>query len=96
MLRSVFTTLMSVFAFMLAAGQIYGDIDEWAYLNPSNPSDGVYQSTILCPSGSGVNAAQNADLSGLNLTQAYLVAVNLANANLDTTNLTTANCRMAP
>jgi len=97
--------LVSVFLPMLGASQTQANIYEWAYVNPSDPSQGVYQSTMVCPGGSGVSAVSGANLDNLNLTQAYLIEVNLTNggfnsatltnADLTNANLTTANLSSA-
>ena len=81
--------LLSVF--LLGASQTWADIDQWAWVNPSDPSQGVYQSSVVCPGGSGVSAVPNANLNYLDLTQAYLISANLTNARLISTTLTNAN-----
>ena len=73
------------------ASHAVADIFQWAYVNPSDPSQGVVQSSTLCPDGAGVSASPNANLSGLNLTQAYLISANLGNTNLNFATLTSAN-----
>ena len=65
------------------ASPTQADIYEWAYVNPSDPSQGVVQSSVVCPGGSGVFAVPSADLASLDLTQAYLIGANLNNATLD-------------
>jgi uncharacterized protein YjbI with pentapeptide repeats len=67
----------------LALGSIY----QWAYDAHGN----VIQSSSLCPDGAGVSAVPSANLSGLNLTQAWLIGVNLSNATLSYGTLTRAN-----
>src|SRR5208283_5265971 len=74
--------LVSVFLFMSWVSPSCADIFEWAYINPSNPSQGVVQSSVVCPGGSGVSAFPSANLSSLDLTQAYLIWANLTSANL--------------
>ena len=54
------------------ASQAHANIYQWAYVNPSDPSQGVYQSSTLCPGGLGESAVQGAILDSLDLTQAYL------------------------
>jgi len=83
--------LVSVFLLTLGASQTQADIYEWAYVNPSDPNQGVYQSSVLCPGGSGVSAMPSAELYNLDLTQAYLIDANLTNANLSYGTLTNAN-----
>jgi uncharacterized protein YjbI with pentapeptide repeats len=56
------------------------DIFQWAWVNPNDPSQGKYQSTTLCPGGSGLNAVPNAYFGNRNLTQAYLIGANLTNS----------------
>ena len=85
------TILVSVFLLMSLASQTWADIDEWAYVNPSDPTQGVYQSSVVCPGGAGVFAVPNANLSSLDLTQAYLIGANLTNASVNNATLTNAN-----
>jgi uncharacterized protein YjbI with pentapeptide repeats len=87
-------TLASLFLFLLAASRAHAVIYQWTYVDPSDPSQGVVQSTTLCPGGSGVFAAPNTGIGvyGLtDLTQAYLFNANLTDATLDVVNLTNAN-----
>jgi autotransporter-associated beta strand protein len=83
--------LISVLLLVSAASQTRADIYEWAWVNPSNPSQGVVQSSVVCPGGSGVSAVPNANLAGLDLTQAYLPGANLTGAALNYTTLTNAD-----
>jgi hypothetical protein len=73
--------LVSVFSFISWASQTQADIYEWAWVNPSDPSQGVYQSSVVCPGGSGVFAVPFANLNSLDLTQAYLIGVNLSGSS---------------
>src|SRR6188768_2468828 len=57
------------------------DIFQWEYINPSNPSLGKQQSTMLCYSGAGADAVPSADLSYRDLTMAYLIGADLTGAN---------------
>ena len=82
--------LVSVFLLLSGASQVQANIYEWAYVNPSNPSQGIYQSSTVCPGGSGVSAVPSANLSSLDLTQAYLIGANLTTANLSYATLTNA------
>ena len=77
-----------VSAFLLVSGVSYtrADIYEWALSNGI-----VTQSTTVCPGGSGVSAVPNADLSNLDLTQAYLIQADLTSATLTDADLTNAN-----
>ena len=63
-----FKTLASVFLFLLAASHAHGQIYQWAWVDPGDPTQGVMQSTTLCPGGSGVSAVPSANLSSLDLT----------------------------
>ena len=56
----------------------HADIYEWEYINPADPSQGKRQSTTLAPDGAGVDAVLGADLSGRDLTKAYLLGADLA------------------
>ena len=66
------------------------DIDQWTWKNPSDPTQGIVQSTTACPGGSGVSAVPNVDLHGRDLTQAYLLNAKLSGGTLNSTNLTDA------
>ena len=84
-------TLVSVLLLMSVASQTKADIFEWAWVNPGDPTQGVYQSSVVCPGGSGVSAVPGVNLSYLDLTQAYLLGTNLTSSYLDETTLTNAN-----
>src|SRR5262245_42616223 len=71
------------------------DIFQWEYINPADPTQGKQQSTTLCPSGAGVDAAPGADLSSRNLTMAYLIRADLANLSGLAVNLTEADLSQA-
>jgi hypothetical protein len=92
-------TLVLVFVLLFGASQTQADIYQWAYINPSDPTQGVVQSSVVCRGGYGVSAVPNAYLNGCNLTQAYLIGANLTNAalecDLDNANLTSANLTSA-
>src|SRR5262249_30601697 len=77
------------------APSAHGDIFQWEYINPGNPSQGKQQSTTLCVDGAGVSAVPAADLSSRNLTMAYLIARDLTSASLYRTNLTNADLSAA-
>jgi uncharacterized protein YjbI with pentapeptide repeats len=51
------------------------DIYQWAWIDPNDPSQGKYQSSVLCPDGAGVSPTSNLD--NLDLTQAYLIGADL-------------------
>ena len=70
-------------------------IYQWEYVNPGDPSQGKQQSLVLTPGGAGVDAVPKANLSGLNLTNAYLIGANLNQADLTTTILTNADLSQA-
>lgn len=69
-----------------ANGQIY----EWEYVDPSNPSLGKKQSTILVPDGHVANLNSAFGLFGHDLTKAYLPAVQIPNYIIRTTQLNDA------
>jgi uncharacterized protein YjbI with pentapeptide repeats len=87
----------------------HADIFQWEYINPADPNQGKQQSTTLAPDGAGVDAVPGADLSGRNLTMAYLIGVDLSSiyschfgifcswetTNLSDTNLTNADLSSA-
>jgi len=66
--------LVAVLLLILRASQTRADIYEWAWVNPSDPTQGVVQSSVVCPGGGGVYAVPGAELRSLDLTQAYLLA----------------------
>ena len=70
-------------------------IDQWAWANPSDHSQGVVQSSIPCAGGKCVKAIPNEYLAGLDLTQAYLLNANLTGAYLPSATLTDANLTTA-
>jgi len=49
--------LLTGAALLCAAPPVRGDIYQWAWVNPSDPSQGKIESTTLCPGGAGVSAA---------------------------------------
>ncbi len=87
--------LVSVFFFLSATSQARADIYQWEWVNPSDPTQGVVQSSVVCSGGSGVSAMPGADLASLDLTQAYLIGENLTNAAMLFANLTNANLSFA-
>ena len=92
-LRTVCSTMFLVVVFCAAPGR--AQIYQWAWVDPSDPSLGVYQSSTLCPGGAGVLAVPNANLSSLDLTQAYLINSNLTYAYVSSTTLTNADLQGA-
>jgi uncharacterized protein YjbI with pentapeptide repeats len=78
--------LVSVFLLFSGALQTQANIYEWAY----DSSDNVIQSSTVCPGGSGVSAVPSANLSYLNLTEAYLIGADLSSANLTVAELWSA------
>ena len=91
-LRITVAVLFPLVAFATAAR---ADIFQWEYINPADPSQGKQQSTTLAPDGAGVDAVPGADLSGRNLTMAYLIGADLTGANGDYANLTNADLSQA-
>src|SRR5271165_5728158 len=83
--------LISVLLLMSAASRTQAEIYEWAYVDPSDPTQGVYQSSVPCPGGGDVSAIPSSIFSGLDLTQAYLIGANLNSSEFNSTNLTNAN-----
>ena len=75
-----------------AISQTRGNIYQWAYVNPTDPSKGKVQSTVLCPDGAGVAAGGNAvNLSGRDLTKAYLINTTFLNSNFGAANFFNAD-----
>ena len=71
-------------------GQSRADIYQWEYVNPTDPSQGKQQSSMLVPDGAGVNAVPNSFIGG-NLSMAYLIGADLTNAFVRESNLTNAD-----
>jgi uncharacterized protein YjbI with pentapeptide repeats len=86
---------------LVACVAAHGDIYQWEYVNPADPSQGKRQSTTLAPDGAGVDAESGAALDHRNLTMAYLIGADLtgahgnsailANGDLSQANLANAN-----
>jgi uncharacterized protein YjbI with pentapeptide repeats len=74
---------------------VRADIFQWEYINPADPNQGKRQSTTLAPDGAGVDAVPRADLSGRDLTMAYLIGADLTSAYTSSTNLTDADLSQA-
>ena len=70
------------------------DIFEWAWVDPADPSQGKFESDVPTPDGLGRDARNGANLSGLDLTRAYLIETDLI-AILDRTTLTSADLSSA-
>jgi uncharacterized protein YjbI with pentapeptide repeats len=75
----------AVFSLIAFAARSHADIYQWEYV-PGDPEFGKRQSTTLAPDGAGVNAVHGADLSGRNLTMAYLIGADFSLANLSNAN----------
>jgi uncharacterized protein YjbI with pentapeptide repeats len=65
-----------------SASHAHADIFQWEYVNPADLSQGKRQSTTLASDGAGVDAVPSADLSGRDLTMAYLNSADLTLAIL--------------
>jgi uncharacterized protein YjbI with pentapeptide repeats len=79
--------LVTVFLLVSRAAKTQANIYEWTYDSIYN----VIQSSTVCPGGTGVSAVPSANLSHLDLTQAYLIRADLTEVNLNSTTLTNAN-----
>ena len=69
---------------LCSARPVPGDIYQWEWINPGDPSQGKQQSATLCPGGAGVSAVPAPpyqSFHGRNLTKAYLIDANLENHN---------------
>jgi len=71
--------------------QAAADIFQWEWVDPGDPSQGIRQSSTLCPDGGGVFAQPNAELDSCDLTQAYLVGANLTGAGFREATLANAD-----
>src|SRR5215470_7270302 len=67
----------AMFPLVAFATSARADIFQWEYINPADPSQGKQQSTTLVPDGAGVFAYRGANLSGRDLTMAYLIGADL-------------------
>src|SRR3569832_1753003 len=85
------TILATACIWLAIAGYTSADIFEWEWIDPNNQTLGVQQSTTITPDGSGADATLDAELSGLNLTKAYLIGADLRYANLMNAKLTKAD-----
>ncbi|MBN1911556.1 MAG: pentapeptide repeat-containing protein [Pirellulales bacterium] len=70
-----------VLGLWLTCGAAQADIYQWEWVG-SVPGQGKRQSSILCVDGAGVSPAPSADLSGRDLSMAYLIGVDLESASL--------------
>jgi uncharacterized protein YjbI with pentapeptide repeats len=73
--------ISAMFSFVVLHGAARADIFQWEYIDPADPSQGKRQSTTLAPEGAGLDAVPGANLSGRNLTMAYLIGADLTEAN---------------
>ena len=71
------------------------DIFQWEYINPADPALGKQQSTMLCVSGAGVNAAPGTFFYQGDFTKAYLAGANLIGADANFATLIDADFRNA-
>jgi uncharacterized protein YjbI with pentapeptide repeats len=72
-----------------------GDIYQWAWVDPTDPTQGKYQTTSPCPGGTGVDALPGANLQSKDLTQAYLIGADLTGGNGKFVTLTNADLSQA-
>jgi uncharacterized protein YjbI with pentapeptide repeats len=80
------SSVVTRFALLLLAVSVArsssADIYQWEYVNPSDPSQGKQQSSIVCAGGAGVDAVPGVSLYGRDLTMAYLIGKNLTGASV--------------
>ena len=67
------------------------DIFQWEYVNPVDPSQGMKQSSVLCPGGAGANVHPGGRLLLRDLTKAYLIGADLRNSEIISNTLTSAD-----
>ena len=79
--RAFFVAAVS--ALFALATAVRGDIFQWEYINPADPSQGKRQSTTLAPDGAGIDAVPGADLASRDLTGAYLIGASLRSVEVD-------------
>jgi uncharacterized protein YjbI with pentapeptide repeats len=95
-MRAVVVVVAVAVAGILGLGNLaLGEIYQWEWVDPADPSQGVRQSTSVCPDGAGVDAIPNASLDFRDLTQAYLIQANLTNAQFTYATLTNADLSLA-
>ncbi|MGO8689098.1 MAG: hypothetical protein ACLQLG_05650 [Thermoguttaceae bacterium] len=80
--RAPYWALWAGLMLVACAATARADVYQWQWVDSGDPTQGVEQSSTLCPDGAGAVAAPNANLYYLDLTQAYLIGVNLQDANL--------------
>ena len=72
-----------------------GDIFQWEYINPADPSQGKQESATLAPDGAGAFALPVTNLNNRNLTMAYLIGADLNGATGISSNFTNADFSQA-
>src|SRR5262245_42725003 len=86
---------VAMFQLVGLAASAHADIFKWEYINPADPSLGKQQSTTLAPDGAGIDAVPGADLSGRDLTMAYLIGADLTGTSFDSAKVSFADFRAA-
>src|SRR5262245_7304438 len=76
--RQGFVGWIAILFYATFGGQLFADIFQWRYVDPSDVTQGTEASAVLCPDGAGVEAAPDADLYSLDLTKAYLRGADLS------------------
>jgi uncharacterized protein YjbI with pentapeptide repeats len=85
----VAASLCIVAAVTVAAAR--ADIYQWEYVDPTDPSQGKRQSTVLANGGADVTAVPGANLQSRDLTMAYLHRADLSQAKAGSANFTRAD-----
>jgi len=80
-----------LFVVLVCAGAVQADIYQWEYIDPAHPELGKQPSPTLCPDGAGATAMPAANLSYLDLTQAYLIGADLSGARTTGSTFTNAD-----
>ncbi|MCO6046771.1 pentapeptide repeat-containing protein [Aeoliella sp. ICT_H6.2] len=78
LLVRTFSTLIIV---TCTTSLVRGDIYQWEWVDPLDPSQGKQPSNVLCPDGAGLSAGPGLNAANDNLTKAYLIGANLNGAN---------------
>jgi len=47
--------IVPLIGLLVLAGRARTDIDQWEYINPTDPSQGKRQSSVLAPDGAGLS-----------------------------------------
>ena len=87
-LQAVLPALLSI---LLVSPASFGDIFQWEWVNPADPSQGKQASSTLCPDGAGLDPLPGLYAPSRNLNHAWLANSDLTGARFSTAALTEAD-----